>query len=80
MEIKAVLREFIEKNLISYDNNVILKDDDNIFTLGFVNSLFAVRLVNFIETKFKINIEPDDLDLNNFSSLLNMEQLIRGKV
>jgi acyl carrier protein len=34
-----------------------------------VNSLFAVQLMNFIEKKFAIEMDVDDLDIENFKSL-----------
>ncbi|MGW5052680.1 acyl carrier protein [Actinokineospora sp. NPDC004072] len=46
-----------------------LRDDDDIFDLGMVNSLFAVQLVAFVEEEFAITAERDDLDIANFSSI-----------
>jgi len=34
-----------------------------------VNSIFAVELVVFIEDRFNITIENDDLDFANFASI-----------
>ena len=44
-------------------------DDDNLFELGIVNSLFAVQLVTFIEHTFALEVGPEDLDIDNFRSL-----------
>jgi methoxymalonate biosynthesis acyl carrier protein len=46
-----------------------LKDDDDIFGMGFVNSLFAAQLVMFIEKEFEVTVENEDLDLENFKSV-----------
>jgi acyl carrier protein len=46
-----------------------LRDDDDIFDLGVANSLFAMQLVNFVETEFSITAEREDLDIANFSSI-----------
>ena len=45
-----------------------LRDDQNIFEDGIVNSIFAVELVIFIEKQFNLTVENDDLDLANFAS------------
>ena len=45
MEIKEKIRGFIEENLVVFEDEATFSDDDNIFELGFVNSLFAMRMV-----------------------------------
>lgn len=57
-----------------------LKDDDDIFALGFVNSMFAMQLIAFLESEFGITIENEDLDIANFRSLGAMEALVTSKV
>ena len=46
-----------------------LRDDQNIFEDGVVNSIFAVELVIFVEKQFNITIENNDLELANFASI-----------
>jgi len=64
-EIKETVRSFI----LSAINIPDLKDDDNLFESGIVNSLFAVQLMTFIEKRFAIDVGMDDLDIENFKSL-----------
>jgi methoxymalonate biosynthesis acyl carrier protein len=46
-----------------------LRDDDDIFALGFVNSLFAMQLIAWIEQEFALAVGDADLDINNFKSV-----------
>ena len=62
--------------LIVFDDEAEFTDSDNIFELGFVNSLFAMKLLNFVEEEFNIQIDNDDIDISNFSSVDNIRQLI----
>ncbi|MCK4258162.1 MAG: acyl carrier protein [Halanaerobiales bacterium] len=78
MDYQEEIRCFIGENL-AIDEHIELSDDDNYFELGFVNSLFAMKLVNFVEQKFEIEIENDELDLNNFSTINNLMSLINKK-
>ena len=64
-EIKETVRSFI----LSSINLPDLKDDDNLFESGIVNSLFAVQLMTYIEKTFAIEVGMDDLDIENFKSL-----------
>jgi acyl carrier protein len=53
-----------------------LSDEQDIFSLGFVNSLFAMELVLFIEKHFGRPIPDDELDMANFRSVGAMSALV----
>jgi acyl carrier protein len=53
-----------------------IADDQDIFALGFVNSLFAMELVMFIEQRFDFQIANEDLQLSNFRTVAAMERLV----
>ena len=73
---KDKIKQFLSKLMRNHD----LKDDDDIFALGFINSLAALQLVNFLEKEFSITIEDEDLDLNNFRTLNSMDGLLERKL
>jgi len=72
---RARIKEFLSR----YFRNHELKDDEDIFALGFVNSLLALQLVSFVENEFGITIEDEDLDFENFRTIQNMDALIERK-
>lgn len=80
MEVKDKIRAFIVNNMSVWDDNIVLADTDNIFEKGFVNSLFAMQLLNFAEQEFNITIDNNEIDIANFSSVSNMEQLVTRKL
>lgn len=57
-----------------------VRDDDDIFKRGLVNSLFAMQLVVFIEQAFGISVDDDDLDLDNFCSVDAMTAFVSRKL
>jgi acyl carrier protein len=73
---KIKIKNFLLKSF----NKKELNDDDNIFSLGFVDSLFAIELVIFIEKTFGIAVENEDLDLENFKSVNALCQLVKRKM
>jgi methoxymalonate biosynthesis acyl carrier protein len=79
MELKEKIRKFIESNLVVFEDEAEFSDSDNIFEMGFVNSLFAMKLVNYIEQEFGITVDNDDLEISNFSSVDRIYQYIEGK-
>lgn len=44
-------------------------DTDDVFARGYVNSLFALQLVTFVEGRYGLTITPEDLDLDNFRTI-----------
>lgn len=79
MELKEKIRKFIESNLVVFEDEADFEDGDNIFEMGFVNSLFAMKLVNFIENDMGIEVPNDDLDIANFSSVERIVEYINKK-
>jgi methoxymalonate biosynthesis acyl carrier protein len=52
-----------------------LEEDEDIFALGLVNSLFAAELVLFIEKQLGVEIPSAELDIDNFRSIKAMRSL-----
>ena len=75
MDERARLLAFLSRFIRGHE----LKDDDDIFAMGFVNSLFAMQLVSFLESEFGITVEDEDLDINNFRSISAMLRLLAKK-
>ncbi|MCP1311728.1 acyl carrier protein [Paenibacillus tyrfis] len=78
-EARALIRQFIEQNMSAFKDADELGDTDNIFEKGFVTSIFAMRLLDFIENKFGVQVPDEDITLMNFSSVDRMIGLV-GKV
>jgi methoxymalonate biosynthesis acyl carrier protein len=57
-----------------------IEDDEDIFELGLVDSLFAIQLVAFVEKEFSITAEPTDLDISNFCSIAALTCFVERKV
>lgn len=74
-EIRGRVREFVSRFVRGHD----LADGEDIFATGFVNSMFAMQLVQFVETTFGITCESDDLDLDNFRSVDALTAFVRRK-
>ncbi len=74
-ETRLAIRNFLGKHF----QNARLGDEDDIFALGFVNSLFAMQLVMFLEKEFGITIDDEDLDIDNFRSISSIASFITDK-
>jgi methoxymalonate biosynthesis acyl carrier protein len=75
MDNKQQVRDFVSKFVRGHE----LGDGEDIFATGFVNSMFAMQLVNFVESTFGIAVESDDLDIDNFRSIDAITALVERK-
>jgi methoxymalonate biosynthesis acyl carrier protein len=73
------VREQLEQFLASRLGGRKIAEDDDIFDLGYVNSLFAVQLLRFIEKEFSLNLEPADLEFANFRTVRSITRLVAAK-
>lgn len=78
-EYREKIRKFIEANLVVFEDEAEFDDSDNIFEMGFVNSLFAMKLLNYVENEFGIEVDTDDMEISNFSSINNIMNFIESK-
>ena len=69
----------IKKFLSRFFKNHDLKPDEDIFALGFVNSLLAMQLVAFVEKEFGVAVGDEDLDLDNFRTINAIAGLVASK-
>jgi acyl carrier protein len=74
-EYKQIIRQFFSRFFRTDE----LGDADDVFAGGYVNSLFAIQLIAWLEKEFKITIEDDDLQLSNFSTIDSIAQMLGRK-
>jgi methoxymalonate biosynthesis acyl carrier protein len=74
-EIQSQIKTFLAKFFGNHD----LQPDEDIFALGFVNSMFAMQLVLFVEQEFNISVENEDLELENFRTIKAIANLVERK-
>ena len=72
---RDAIRSFLSRFFRKHE----LKDDEDIFALGFVNSLFAMKLVGFIESELGVPVEQGDLDIDNFRTVNAMVAFVQRR-
>lgn len=70
---KNTIRTYLE----SSKGKKIDNDDVNLFDVGFVDSLFALQMVMFLEKEFSIKLKNKDISEANFSSVNNLAKLVK---
>lgn len=70
----------IRTYLLRLCRNHELNDDDDLFELGIVHSLFTVQLILFIEKEFGLEIEDEELDLDKLRTVNSIVDLVEKKL
>jgi acyl carrier protein len=63
------LVRYVGQELLDGSSGANLKADDNLLTSGLIDSLGIIRLVNFIEDAFDIEVRPEDITIENFRTI-----------
>jgi len=75
-DIQESIKQFLAQRIRNYD----FQEDENYFELGFVNSLFAMQLVLFVEKEFQIIVADQDLKVENFHSVRALTNFVEHKL
>lgn len=75
--------ENITTDLIIYFNSFYKDDltsDDNLFETGALDSTGVMELIMFIQEKFGVTIEVEEVIEENFESIIAVEKMIKAKL
>jgi acyl carrier protein len=67
--VRQEMRSYIEENFLYLHPGVEVKDGDDFLTLGIVDSLGFVELVEEVQSRYDIAVEDVDITEENFGSI-----------
>jgi len=78
MQLQEIIRKFIHENFI-LDEGDPLGDEDSLLEKGVIDSTGVLELVAFIEEKYGITVEDEELIPENLDSIRNIAEFIWQK-
>lgn len=79
MEMEQEIRGFLKEHLLLEDEVEELASDDSLLEKGIIDSTGIIDLVSFIEERYGIKIDDEELLPENFDSLIAMAEFVKGK-
>ena len=73
IEINSLAEEAIGVSIVVGVDNKILEE-------GILDSPAIIKLIIFIEKKYKVTIEQDEMNIDSFNSINQIENLIKSKI
>jgi len=78
MKIADQIRHFVVENFL-FGNDDDLTDDTSFLDEGIIDSTGVLELVTFMEEKFSIKIEDNELTPENLDSISNIKKFVQTK-
>jgi acyl carrier protein len=57
-----------------------LQDSTPLVSAGLLDSLAALRLIDFLEQRYKVEVEAHEMTVETLDTLLDIEKLVRAKL
>ena len=78
--VEEILRAFIAENILYSSNGYPHADDVSFLETGVIDSMGVMELVLFIEERFDVKTEDQEIVPENFDSIRSLANYIRGKM
>jgi acyl carrier protein len=78
-QLKTEIRDFIVENFLFGEGGDSLKDDQSLVEAGLIDSLGVAELVAFIEGRYGVAAEDEELIPDNFDSIERVAAFIEHK-
>ena len=79
MSVREELREFIIENFMIGRDPEELSDSGSLLELGIIDSTGVLEVVGFLEEKYGLEVDDDELVPENLDSIENLEGFIKRK-
>ena len=78
-DIKEELRHYIISEFLPGEQPSNLKDDTPLRTSGILDSVATLRVVNFVEERYGIEVEAHETGVENFDRIDNIAAFVESK-
>ena len=78
-EIARAVKEFILEEFLPGEDPDELTEETQLFSTGVLDSLASLKLVEFLEEQFGIDVEAHDVVADNLDTLLSIANFVQSK-
>jgi acyl carrier protein len=79
-QITETLRTYILKTFLPDENPDALTDTTPLVTGGILDSLATLKLVSFLEERYKIELQAHEVDVENLDTISQIARLVSKKL
>jgi acyl carrier protein len=78
--ISEAIKEYILSEFLPGENPAELTDQTELITGGILDSLATIKLVVFLEQRFKVQVEAHETMVDYLNTVADIAQLVRSKL
>ncbi len=78
-DIQKVVRDFIQQNFI-FDSTIVLDNSESLLGSGVIDSTGVLELIGYLEEKFHLRFEDDELIAENFDTVDKITAFLQNKL
>ncbi|GAB4134575.1 MAG: hypothetical protein Fur0041_08000 [Bacteroidia bacterium] len=78
--IKSKVRHFLNEQFSGLGSNIDIQDDTPLISSRLMDSIIALKLVNYLEDNFNIEFEAHEVDQDNLDSINIITNFVLGKL
>ena len=79
MDIEGDVRNFVIDNFMLGANDGALGAEDSFLEKGIIDSTGVLEIIHFLETRFEISVDDEEMIPENLDSIRNIVQFIQRK-
>ena len=79
-DVKDAVKTFILEEFLPGENPDELTDGVELMTAGILDSVAILKMVAFLEDRYKVTFDPHELDKQHMNSLESIAQLVSSKM
>jgi acyl carrier protein len=80
MSVQKELREFLMENFFMDESDDPISDDESFLESGLIDSTGVLEVVSFLEERYGITVEADELDPENLDSISRISRFVMSKL
>lgn len=77
--VEELVRQYIAQNILFSNNGYPYADDTSFLDEGIIDSMNVLELVAFVEEKFGITVQDQDIVPDNFDSVSKLAAYVRRR-
>jgi acyl carrier protein len=79
-EIRDDVKQFILKEFLPGERSEQLTDSTPLITGGILDSLATLKLVSFLEERFRIQVQAHEADVEHLDNIASITALVQSKL
>jgi acyl carrier protein len=76
--IKQEIRQYIQDTIVQ-NNLIVLENDTPLISGGIIDSISTLKMVDFLEAKYKIEVQPHEVDRDNLDTINSIAEFVLSK-